>query len=116
MTFEEWFQNWRSKQNAYGASALDAERDDLEDAWDAAMEEAARTCFGLGRRIFRNEIANDCRTLREVQIAEEAAVLCGDEIRHRLTSAATPAPPEEAPGAGSYAPGEPAPGPRREPG
>ncbi len=111
MTFEEWLQQKRDYVRDNFPSGFDeivaSEADLAEEAWDAAMEEAARRLFaeavrldGIGLMCF----AADAMAIRR------AAHGC------LTTSGATPGPPAGEPGAGSPASGAPSPGPRREPG
>jgi hypothetical protein len=113
VTFEEWLEQKRAWVRENFSSGFDmiveSEAELAEEAWDAAMEEAIARAEGFAR---------ECVLLAEerpggimaTMFRAQASVL--RQLAHALTSEATPAPREEAPEAGSGAPGGPAPGPR----
>jgi hypothetical protein len=112
MTFEEWFQQqlYAQTDHYYEVTVLTM-KDFAEDAWDAAMEEAGRRCRELSGAA-KTLPAWSIRQAMELDIYCRAAADCADYVLHGAISGATPAPRQEAPEAGSSAPGEPAPGPR----
>jgi hypothetical protein len=115
MTFEDWFQQQLDLQPGQSMrSHVLAQRSMAEDAWDAAMEEAGRRCRELSGAA-KTLPAWSIRQAMELDIYCRAAADCADYVLHGAISGATPAPRQEAPEAGSCAPGEPAPEPRRGP-
>jgi hypothetical protein len=119
MTFEEWY------QDSYPTGQYPAGFDPrvltvARHAWDAAMEEAARKADGFAAECIR--LAEERPGgIMATMFRAQASVLRQTAMTYRggahpTAWEATPAPREEAPGAGSCAPGEPAPGPRQEPG
>ncbi len=110
MTFKEWLQQKRDYLTAFYGRVNEAyftpnEIDLAEEAWDTAMEEAAKVCEAAGERALVAERTKAYRT---------AAMMI--RLEAHPTSSATPALPQEAPEAETPASTAPSPGPRREPG